>query len=114
VRGPCNGGASDAAARRCDARARARAALEPDAAADERIVPADIGEPEAWLCLVEVYAANGRADQASAARNRAAAWLERTEREQVAAEFRESFRRRNPVHGAIGSGRGVTPARRPG
>lgn len=92
----------------------ARAALEPDTAADEPIVPADIGEPEAWLCLVEVYAANGRADQASAARNRAAAWLERTEREQVAAEFRESFRRRNPVHWAIWSGRGVAPARRPG
>jgi tetratricopeptide (TPR) repeat protein len=78
----------------------ARALLELEAGR-EAVTPADIGELEAWLCLAQAYTAAGRAAEARRAWERGVARLEHLEREHVPAEFRESFRRRNPVHWAL-------------
>jgi hypothetical protein len=78
-----------------------RAALEVDPASGDAVVPADIGEPEAWLCLAQAYHACGMPDQAEEARARGLRRIETIEREHVPPEFRESFRLRNPVHHAL-------------
>ena len=78
-----------------------RAALDVDPASGDAVVPADIGEPEAWLCLAQAYHACGRPDQAEEARARGLRRIETIEREHVPPEFRESFRLRNPVHHAL-------------
>jgi tetratricopeptide (TPR) repeat protein len=78
----------------------ARALLE-QGAGQEAVAPADIGELEAWLCLVQAYGATGRAAEARHAWERGVARLDQIERDHVPAEFRESFRRRNPVHWAL-------------
>ncbi|MFN8935303.1 MAG: hypothetical protein ACK5Y0_05310, partial [Pseudomonadota bacterium] len=78
-----------------------RAALEVDASSGDAVVPADIGEPEAWLCLAQAYHACGRVAQADEARACGLRRIEAIEREHVPPEFRDSFRRRNPVHHAL-------------
>jgi hypothetical protein len=78
----------------------ARALLEQEAGL-EAVTPADIGELEAWLCLVQAYGATGCTAQAQHAWQRGVARLEQIERDHVPAEFRESYRRRNPVHWAL-------------
>ncbi len=78
-----------------------RASLEVDASSGDAVVPADIGEPEAWLCLAQAYHACGRVAQADEARACGLRRIEAIEREHVPPEFRDSFRRRNPVHHAL-------------
>jgi DNA-binding SARP family transcriptional activator/tetratricopeptide (TPR) repeat protein len=73
--------------------------LEPGSA--DAVTPADIGEAEAWWCLALAYDATGHTADAAQARERGRACLARIERDHVAAEFRDSFRRRNPVHWAL-------------
>jgi DNA-binding SARP family transcriptional activator len=79
----------------------ARERLGVDAPADESVTSTDMSEPEAWLCLYEAYRAAGREAAARHALEQGCASLARIERDHVAPEFRESFRRRNPVHRAL-------------
>jgi DNA-binding SARP family transcriptional activator len=87
-----------------------RAALDLDASAADAVVPADIGQPEVWLCLADAYRACGRVAQAEEARARGLLRIETIEREHVPPEFRESFRLRNPVHLALRIGAPDAPA----
>jgi tetratricopeptide (TPR) repeat protein len=68
---------------------------------EDLVTPADMGEPEAWLCLFEAYRAVGRTADARQALERGRARLAAIEVRHVAPEFRESFRLRNPVHRAL-------------
>ncbi|MCU0773205.1 MAG: AAA family ATPase [Ideonella sp.] len=79
----------------------ALAVLASEAGPDDRVTPADLGEPEAWLCLFEAYRAAGQTSAARDALARGRACLATLERDHVAPEFRESFRRRNPAHRAL-------------
>ncbi len=79
----------------------ARAWLERGEPAEDAVTPADLGEPEAWLCLAETYQLCGRADAAAQARSRGRARVEQIERDHVPATLREAFRHRNPVHAAL-------------
>lgn len=79
----------------------AREVLERPGPAEDLVTPADMGEPEAWLCLFEAYRTLGRTADARQALERGRARLAAIEERHVAPEFRESFRRRNPVHRAL-------------
>jgi DNA-binding SARP family transcriptional activator len=75
--------------------------LDRQGAPDDAVTPADMGEPEAWLCLFEAYRAGGRDTDAQRALDRGRSLVAHLERHHVAPEFRESFRLRNPVHRAL-------------
>jgi DNA-binding SARP family transcriptional activator/tetratricopeptide (TPR) repeat protein len=79
----------------------ARALLGHDAGSETAVAPADIGEPEAWLCVARAYDAAGQPAEAASAREHGRARLAQIEREHVAPELRDSFRLRNPAHWAL-------------